>query len=64
MGVGLTAWAGKGMFSKKEHMTLFCAVNRPDVRTLTAIVNEADPKAFVVVMQGHQARGGRLRQTA
>jgi hypothetical protein len=44
-------------------MTLFCAVNRPDVRTLTAIVNEADPKAFMVVMQGHQARGGRLRQT-
>ncbi len=64
MGVGLTAWAGKGMFSKKKHMTLFCAVNRPDVRTLTAIVNEADPKAFVVVMQGHQVRGGRLRQTA
>ncbi len=43
MGVGLTAWAGKGMFSKTEHMTLFCAVNRPDVRILTAIVNEADP---------------------
>jgi uncharacterized membrane-anchored protein YitT (DUF2179 family) len=63
MGVGLTAWAGKGMFSKMEHMTLFCAVNRPDVKTLTAIVNEVDPKAFVVVMQGHQARGGRLRQT-
>ena len=63
MGVGLTAWAGKGMFSKREHMTLFCAVNRPEVRTLTAIVNEVDPKAFVVVMQGHQARGGRLRQT-
>jgi uncharacterized membrane-anchored protein YitT (DUF2179 family) len=63
MGVGLTAWTAKGMFSKTEHMTLFCAVNRPDVRTLTAIVNETDPKAFVVVMQGHQARGGRLRQT-
>ena len=63
MGVGLTAWTGKGMFSKREHMTLFCAVNRPDVRNLTAIVNEADPKAFVVIMQGHQARGGRLRQT-
>lgn len=63
MGVGLTAWAGKGMFSKAEHMTLFCAVNRPDVKTVTTIVNQADPKAFVVVMQGHQARGGRLRQT-
>lgn len=63
MGVGLTAWTGKGMFSKTGHMILFCAVNRPDVKTLTAIVHETDPKAFVVVMQGHQARGGRLRQT-
>jgi len=62
MGVGLTAWVGKGMFSKKEHMTLFCAVSRPDVRRLTSIVNEVDPRAFVVIVQGHQARGGRLRQ--
>lgn len=62
MGVGVTAWEGKGMFSKTEHMTLFCAVNRPDVRTLTAIVNEVDPRAFLVIVQGHQARGGRLRQ--
>jgi uncharacterized membrane-anchored protein YitT (DUF2179 family) len=62
MGVGVTAWEGKGMFSKREHMTLFCAVNRPDVRRLTAIVNEVDPRAFLVIMQGHQARGGRLRQ--
>ena len=62
MGVGVTAWAGKGMFSKREHTTLFCALNRPDVKILTAIVNEVDPRSFVVVMQGHQARGGRLRQ--
>lgn len=62
MGVGVTGWAGKGMFSKTEHMTLFCAVNRPDVRNLTAIVNEVDSRAFVVIAQGHQARGGRLRQ--
>ena len=63
MGVGVTAWTGRGMFSKREHTTLFCALNRPDVKILTAIVNEVDPRSFVVVMQGHQARGGRLRQT-
>ncbi len=61
MGVGVTAWTGRGMFSKREHTTLFCALNRPDVKILTAIVNEVDPRSFVVVMQGHQARGGRLR---
>jgi uncharacterized membrane-anchored protein YitT (DUF2179 family) len=62
MGIGVTAWTGKGMFSKREHMTLFCAINRPDVNILTSIVNEVDPRAFVVIMQGHQTRGGRLRQ--
>jgi uncharacterized membrane-anchored protein YitT (DUF2179 family) len=62
MGVGVTGWTGKGMFSKREHMTLFCALNRPDVKILTAVVNEVDPRAFVVIMQGHQAKGGRLRQ--
>jgi len=62
MGVGVTSWTGKGMFSKTEHTTLFCALNRPDVKILTAIVNESDPRSFVVIMQGHQARGGRLRQ--
>ena len=62
MGVGVTAWEGKGMFSKAKHMTLFCAVNRPDVRRLTTIVNEVDPRAFIVIAQGHQAKGGRLRQ--
>ena len=62
MGVGLTSWTGKGMFSKRQHTTLFCALNRPDVKILTSIVNEVDPGAFVVIMQGHQARGGRLGQ--
>jgi uncharacterized membrane-anchored protein YitT (DUF2179 family) len=62
MGVGLTAWVGKGMYSRTEHMILFCAVTRPDAGRLTAIVNEVDPKAFVVIMQGHQAKGGRLRR--
>jgi len=27
------------------------------------LVNEADPRAFVVIVQGQQAKGGTLRQT-
>jgi uncharacterized membrane-anchored protein YitT (DUF2179 family) len=61
MRVGVTSWAGKGMFSKTDHTTLFCAIKRPDVKILTAIVNEVDPRSFVVIMQGHQTMGGRLR---
>ena len=63
LGVGVTAWAGKGMFSKTEHTTLFSTVSRSDVNLLKAIVNNADPKAFVVIAQGHQTKGGMLRKS-
>jgi uncharacterized membrane-anchored protein YitT (DUF2179 family) len=63
LGVGVTGWAGKGMFSKTEHTTLFSTVNRSDVNVLKAIVNDADPKAFVVIAQGHQTKGGMLRKS-
>ena len=61
MRVGVTSWSGKGMFSHTEHATLFCAIKRPDVKRLKTIINEVDPRAFVVIMQGHQATGGKLR---
>ena len=61
MGIGVTSWAGKGMFTNTDHMTLFCALKRPDVKIFTSIVKEVDPKSFVVIMQGHQTMGGKLR---
>jgi len=61
MGVGVTAWTGKGMFTRKEHTTLFCTIKRPDVRIFSEIVSETDPRSFVVIVQGHQALRGRLR---
>ncbi len=61
MSVGVTAWTGKGMYSKMDHTTLFCVIKRPDVRILSSIVNQVDPKSFVVIMQGHQAMRGKLK---
>ena len=61
MRVGVTSWSGKGMFSNKEHTTLFCAIKRPDVKRLKTLISEIDPAAFVVIIQGHQATGGKLR---
>jgi uncharacterized membrane-anchored protein YitT (DUF2179 family) len=61
LGLGLTAWIGRGMFSEAEHTVLFCTVSRPDVNTLKEVVVEVDPRAFVVIGQGHQATGGVLR---
>jgi len=62
LGVGVTGWAVKGMFSNTEHTTLFSTVNRSDVKVLKSIVTDIDPKAFVAIVQGHQTRGGILRK--
>jgi uncharacterized membrane-anchored protein YitT (DUF2179 family) len=50
------------MLSKTEHTTLFSTVNRADVNVLKTIVIDIDPKAFVVIAQGHQTKGGMLRK--
>jgi len=60
MGVGVTAWEARGMFTERERTVLFCTISRPDVNTVKWIVAEADPNAFVVIGEGHQVRGGRL----
>jgi uncharacterized membrane-anchored protein YitT (DUF2179 family) len=51
------------MFTGAVHTTLFCTVRRTDVETLKLVVAELDPNAFVVVGQGHQARGGVWQPT-
>ncbi len=61
LGVGITGWGSEGMFTKAEKTTLFCTVYRPDINVLREIVAQVDPNAFVVIGQGHQARGGVLR---
>lgn len=62
LGVGVTAWSGRGMFTEAERTILFCTVSRPDVGGLKSVVAEVDPHAFVVIGQAHQASGGVLRQ--
>jgi len=63
LGLGLTAWPARGMFTEAPHTVLFCTVSRPEVNALEAVVIRADPQAFVVIGHGHQASGGIIRQT-
>ena len=58
MGIGITAWPVRGMFTEHEHTILFCTINRPDVPILQQLVVAIDPQAFVVIGQGHQSIGG------
>ena len=60
MHTGVTAWRGEGMYSRGERTVLFCTVNRTEVRELTRIVREIDHNGFLVVGQGHRARGGTI----
>lgn len=59
-GLGVTGWQGQGMFTNENRAVLFCTVRRPDVEGLRSAVLETDPKAFLVIGQGHQAQGGVL----
>jgi uncharacterized membrane-anchored protein YitT (DUF2179 family) len=60
MHLGVTSWAGQGMFTDAPHTILFCTISRPGVRQLRQVVMQADPDAFVVIGQAHQASGGML----
>jgi uncharacterized membrane-anchored protein YitT (DUF2179 family) len=62
LGIGVTAWPARGMFTAAEHTVLFCTVSRPEVNALKAVVVEVDPGTFVVIGHGHQASGGVLRR--
>jgi len=62
LGLGVTAWPARGMFTAAEHTVLFCTVSRPEVNALKAVVIEVDPETFVVIGHGHQASGGVLRR--
>jgi uncharacterized membrane-anchored protein YitT (DUF2179 family) len=57
MGRGVTAWPGKGMFTEQQHTVLFVTVARPQVGKLRRLVFAVDPKAFLVIGQGHVAYG-------
>lgn len=54
---GVTGWAGTGMYSGEARHILFVAVSRSEISQLKAIIHEADPEAFVVIGQAHEALG-------
>ena len=54
---GVTMWPGVGMYSGEVRQILFCAVSRSEVSQLKTLIHEADPQAFVVIGQAHEALG-------
>ena len=54
---GVTLLPAKGAYTGEERTMLYCVVNRSETMRLKHIVNQADPHAFMVIGQAHEALG-------
>jgi uncharacterized membrane protein len=57
LGRGVTALAGKGMYTGEERSVLICALTVTEVHNLKFAVNREDPNAFVVVSAAQEILG-------
>lgn len=54
---GMTILQGTGAYTGADRPVLYCVITRPEVATLKAIVQEVDPRAFIVIGQAYEALG-------
>jgi uncharacterized membrane protein len=54
---GVTAVAGKGMFTGKDRSVLMCALTVTEIHNLKSAVAKEDPDAFVIVSPAHEVLG-------
>jgi uncharacterized membrane-anchored protein YitT (DUF2179 family) len=54
---GVTILQGTGGYTGNERPVIYCVITRSEVALLKAIVQEADPEAFIVIGQAHEALG-------
>jgi uncharacterized membrane-anchored protein YitT (DUF2179 family) len=57
MSRGVTVMPGTGAYTGTSRPVLYCVVTKAEVAFLKSIVNEADPQAFMVIGQAHEALG-------
>ncbi len=59
---GVTAIAGKGMYTGKDHSVLMCAITVTEIHNLKSAVAGEDPNAFVIVSPAHEVLGRGFNQ--
>lgn len=62
IGRGVTRWRGTGAYSGNDEAILMVVVSKYEVRKLRAIVQEVDPKAFVLIDEGVGVVGNFLKK--
>ena len=58
---GVTILPGTGAYTGNPRPVLYCVVSRAEVAQIKEIVNRADPQAFMVIGQAHEALGEGFR---
>lgn len=54
---GVTELQGRGGYTGEPRTVLYCVVSRSEIPQIKALVREADPQAFMVIGQAHEALG-------
>ncbi len=54
---GVTVLQARGGYTGEERTVLYCVISRSEVEEIKALVREADPHAFLVIGQAHEALG-------
>ena len=57
MSRGVTIMPGTGAYTGADRPVLYCVVTRAEVATLKSIVEDADPRAFMVIGTAYEALG-------
>ncbi len=58
---GVTTMDATGAYTGEKRAMLYCVINRSEVSVLKSLVREADPAAFIVIGQAHEALGEGFR---
>ncbi len=62
LGRGVTYSTGRGGFSNEEMQMLNCVINRMEETKLLSIIKEIDPRAFIVISDVSEVRGGSFKK--
>ena len=59
--IGVTYLKGVGAYSGTEKTLIYCVISRLELAKLKEIVKEIDPRAFISIVDVHEAYGGRTK---
>ncbi len=60
--IGITYIYGQGGYSRIDKTIIYCIISRLEMTKMKEIIREIDPKAFISVVDVHEAYGARMKK--